>query len=195
MAATVHFFGVTFYGIFASGELQPWSEPTPEQLKAWEEAANLQKPQPPRPPVPVNIHTPKLIQKFNIILFNFFHNFQGPLPPGTTETQLTYTTPQTYGTLDPSLQPATQPSNPFKPAGNGIQNPFNQPTWGDEPNYVTPSQLELSQQPSQYQPVSSNRFITPGSNPFSYSNTITEETVQPEPQDPYLHGSLSDRAY
>lgn len=166
LAATVHFVGITFYGIFASGELQPWAEPTPEQLKAWEDAANMQKGLPPRP--------------------------TGP-PPGSAETQLTYTMPQTYGATDVPLP--QQPSNPFKSAGNGV-NPFNNPTaaWGDEPNYVPPSQLEFSQ-PSQYQPVSSNRFITPGSNPFSYSNTITEETVQPEAQDQYLHGNLSDRAY
>ncbi|XP_063822542.1 vesicular glutamate transporter 1 [Ostrinia nubilalis] len=28
MGATVHFIGITIYGIFASGELQPWAEPT-----------------------------------------------------------------------------------------------------------------------------------------------------------------------
>ncbi|CAG4990074.1 unnamed protein product [Parnassius apollo] len=30
MGATVHFIGITFYAIFASGELQPWAEPTPQ---------------------------------------------------------------------------------------------------------------------------------------------------------------------
>ena len=49
---------MTFYAIFASGELQPWAEPTPEQLKAWEEAATgnksqIVRPPPPRPPIPV----------------------------------------------------------------------------------------------------------------------------------------------
>ncbi|XP_048480339.1 vesicular glutamate transporter 1 [Plutella xylostella] len=29
MGATVHFVGITIYGIFASGELQPWAEPPP----------------------------------------------------------------------------------------------------------------------------------------------------------------------
>lgn len=28
IAALVHLFGITFYAIFASGELQPWAEPT-----------------------------------------------------------------------------------------------------------------------------------------------------------------------
>lgn len=32
IAALVHLFGITFYGIFASGEVQPWADPpTPEQ--------------------------------------------------------------------------------------------------------------------------------------------------------------------
>lgn len=33
MAAVVHFFGVTFYAVFASGELQPWAEPSAEEKK------------------------------------------------------------------------------------------------------------------------------------------------------------------
>jgi len=51
MAATVHFIGVTFYGIFASGELQPWAEPTEEQVKAWG-VEEPQRPAPPPRPVP-----------------------------------------------------------------------------------------------------------------------------------------------
>ncbi|XP_077287741.1 vesicular glutamate transporter [Arctopsyche grandis] len=43
MAAMVHFVGITFYGLFASGELQPWAEPTEEQQAEWENAAK--KPQ------------------------------------------------------------------------------------------------------------------------------------------------------
>lgn len=37
MAAIVHFSGVIFYGIFASGELQPWAEPggIPKEEKPW----------------------------------------------------------------------------------------------------------------------------------------------------------------
>lgn len=36
IAACVHLTGITFYGIFASGELQPWAEPTLEEQKAWD---------------------------------------------------------------------------------------------------------------------------------------------------------------
>uniref|UniRef100_A0A1B0A1J9 Major facilitator superfamily (MFS) profile domain-containing protein n=1 Tax=Glossina pallidipes TaxID=7398 RepID=A0A1B0A1J9_GLOPL len=35
LAACVHLFGCTFYGIFASGELQPWAEPPPEEKQVW----------------------------------------------------------------------------------------------------------------------------------------------------------------
>jgi hypothetical protein len=62
MAATVHFIGVTFYAIFASGELQPWAEPSPEELARWSEEAEAKYPTliakhppsqpPPRPPGP-----------------------------------------------------------------------------------------------------------------------------------------------
>lgn len=88
------------------------------------------------------------------------------------------------------MEPSTQ-SNPFK-VENGL-NTYSQ--WGDETKYVSPSQLELSQ-PSQYSQVPSTGFPPPGTNPFTYSNTfIAEEAVQPRPQDPYLHGTMSDRAY
>lgn len=31
----VHLFGITFYGIFASGELQPWAEPQVQERPVW----------------------------------------------------------------------------------------------------------------------------------------------------------------
>ncbi|CRL01215.1 CLUMA_CG014417, isoform A [Clunio marinus] len=39
IAACVHLTGITFYGVFASGELQPWAEPTMEEQKAWDPTA------------------------------------------------------------------------------------------------------------------------------------------------------------
>lgn len=32
----MHLAGITFYGIFASGDLQQWAEPTMEEQKAWD---------------------------------------------------------------------------------------------------------------------------------------------------------------
>lgn len=40
IAACVHLVGITFYGIFASGELQPWAEPTLEEQKSWDPVAS-----------------------------------------------------------------------------------------------------------------------------------------------------------
>jgi len=63
MAACVHFFGVTFYAIFASGELQSWAEPTADEVASWgpPDDPNAQKklsiapamPPPPRPAAPL----------------------------------------------------------------------------------------------------------------------------------------------
>ena len=48
MAATVHSIGVTFYAIFASGDLQPWAEPpSDEQKKVWDPMEGAKSPPPP----------------------------------------------------------------------------------------------------------------------------------------------------
>lgn len=35
IAACVHLFGITFYGIFASGEVQYWAEPPVDEKQVW----------------------------------------------------------------------------------------------------------------------------------------------------------------
>lgn len=35
LSACIHYMGVIFYGIFASGELQPWADPKFEEEKQW----------------------------------------------------------------------------------------------------------------------------------------------------------------
>lgn len=35
IASTIHFVGVVFYAIFASGEKQPWADPPPEEKPSW----------------------------------------------------------------------------------------------------------------------------------------------------------------
>ncbi|KAH0539349.1 vesicular glutamate transporter 1 [Cotesia glomerata] len=52
MAACVHFFGVTFYGIFCSGELQPWADPALEEQGSWNPLDDLGQNKPPVPPPP-----------------------------------------------------------------------------------------------------------------------------------------------
>ncbi len=42
IASLIHFGGVIFYGLFASGEKQPWAEPSPtNQRKKIEENKNI----------------------------------------------------------------------------------------------------------------------------------------------------------
>ncbi|XP_024936871.1 vesicular glutamate transporter 1 [Cephus cinctus] len=53
MAACVHFFGVTFYAIFCSGELQPWADPSLEEQKRWNPLTHLGQSKPPIPPPPM----------------------------------------------------------------------------------------------------------------------------------------------
>lgn len=52
MAACVHFFGVTFYGIFCSGELQPWADPALDEQGSWNPLDDLGQNKPPIPPPP-----------------------------------------------------------------------------------------------------------------------------------------------
>lgn len=35
LSACIHYAGVIFYAIFASGELQPWADPKAEEEKQW----------------------------------------------------------------------------------------------------------------------------------------------------------------
>lgn len=48
MAAIVHLCGCTFYAVFASGELQPWAEPTAEEQESWTHTASMKKPMSPK---------------------------------------------------------------------------------------------------------------------------------------------------
>lgn len=56
IGALVHLMGCTFYAIFASGELQPWAEPTEEEQSHWPGAVP-----PPRPPAPPNVQETALV--------------------------------------------------------------------------------------------------------------------------------------
>ncbi|XP_044734468.1 vesicular glutamate transporter 1-like [Chrysoperla carnea] len=103
MAACVHFFGVTFYAIFASGELQSWAEPTEEEKRQW------------------NMTTPQTESRKSI--------------PTEAEHQFS-TKAVNYGAVEQQT-----------------------------------------------------------GHPFAYANHVTEENIQPEPHDPYLHGTVDDRTY
>ncbi|XP_015182880.1 PREDICTED: vesicular glutamate transporter 1 isoform X2 [Polistes dominula] len=57
IAACVHFFGVIFYAIFCSGELQPWADSTLEEQKTWNPMNELNQTKPPIPPPPATMQS------------------------------------------------------------------------------------------------------------------------------------------
>ncbi|CAH1127375.1 unnamed protein product [Ceutorhynchus assimilis] len=127
LSAFIHYGGIIFYGIFASGELQPWADPTVEEEKQWNQMNET---------VPVAKYT-------------------NPQNGGLTN----------YGAaMETSLErPVVPPPRP-------------------------PAPRTLSQE-----------GIVPPANPFLGGavsrNPFRQETVQPQAQDTYLHGSIEDRSY
>lgn len=118
IAASVHLVGITFYGIFASGELQPWAEPTLEEQKAWD-----------------------------------------PVATG-------YEKETTFN--DPS-------------GGGGAMGPA--------------AAMDPSAQINSTKTVSYGAVSHVAGNPFAYPDVISEEAVQPEAKDSYLHGNPAERSY
>ena len=62
MAACVHFMGVTFYGFFCSGELQPWADPSSERKGSWNPMDELSMTKPPVPPPPKVMQTQFIVR-------------------------------------------------------------------------------------------------------------------------------------
>lgn len=119
IAATVHLVGITFYGIFASGELQPWAEPTLEEQKAWDPMAS----------------------------------------------------------------------------GYEKETTFNDPSGGGGGAMGPAGAVDPSAQINSSKTVSYGAVSHVAGNPFAYPNVISEEPVQPEAKDSYLHGNPAERSY
>ncbi|XP_058059544.1 vesicular glutamate transporter 1 [Anopheles bellator] len=121
IAATVHLVGITFYAIFASGELQSWAEPTLDEQKAWD-----------------------------------------PVGSG-------YEKETTFNAGD----------NGDGAGGQAPAAPFGDPA----------AQINSTKT------LSYGAVQHVATNPFAYPNAISEETVQPEARDTYLHGNPTERTY
>ncbi|XP_053694884.1 vesicular glutamate transporter 1 [Sabethes cyaneus] len=123
IAATVHLVGITFYGIFASGELQSWAEPTLEEQKAWD-----------------------------------------PMASGF-EKETAFT----------------------DPGGAGAT--------GDTTGGTAATAMNPSAQINSTKTVSYGAMSHVAGNPFASANYVSEEPVQPEAKDSYLHGNPAERSY
>lgn len=68
-------FGVTFYGIFCSGELQPWADPTLEEQKRWNPMDEFGQTKPPVPPPPKTMQSEFIVStlKLSIIIYDKYH--------------------------------------------------------------------------------------------------------------------------
>lgn len=112
IAACVHLCGITFYGIFASGDLQPWAEPTLEEQKAWD-------------PVATGTVKETSFVRFSFgsqrtSLIKYFLNSQND--PSAMNMQINHTKQVSYGATE------QVPGNPFNqvPTANTINpNPSN----------------------------------------------------------------------
>ncbi|KDR19506.1 Vesicular glutamate transporter 2 [Zootermopsis nevadensis] len=99
MAAVVHFFGVTFYAVFASGELQPWAEPSAEEKKkVWNP---LEEGDLPKSSVRVQDYQGQV-------------NSHGPTYGSVEQTSVAGHQPPMYPSTNPFINHAEQqPTNPF----------------------------------------------------------------------------------
>lgn len=118
----------------------------------------------------------------------------------------------TYGSVEtplPSSQPPQRPAPPisqFSHEGRPSANPFNQQqatsfTKYPQDNVASYQHAASSSEPAMGQGAPSIRPasqtpVVPSANPFkSSANPFRQEAVQPQAQDQYLHGSISDRTY
>lgn len=117
-----------------------------------------------------------------------------------------------YGSVEtplPSSQPPQRPAPPisqFSQEGRPSANPFNQQqatSFTKYPQESVPSYqyAASSSESAMGQGAPSMRLpsqtpVVPAANPFmSSANPFRQEAVQPQAQDQYLHGSISDRTY
>lgn len=70
IAACVHMFGVTFYAIFCSGELQPWADPTLEEQKSWNPMDEFGQTKPPVPPPPKTMQSEFIVSMLKLFTIN-----------------------------------------------------------------------------------------------------------------------------
>jgi len=63
-------FGVTFYGIFCSGELQPWADPTLEEQKSWNPMDEFGQTKPPVPPPPKTMQSDFIVSVLELFARN-----------------------------------------------------------------------------------------------------------------------------
>lgn len=143
IASCIHFGGVIFYGIFASGEKQPWAEPPPEDEEpSWNPLENA----------------------FSAADGGQAKQNGGPQYSAEVTTSLTESGQPSYGAVTGNPFQATEPAyqattgNPFQDTGNAYQttgnayqtagNAYQASEYAYQQQPVYETQPEMVQQPS-----------------------------------------------
>ncbi|XP_048526375.1 vesicular glutamate transporter 1 [Dendroctonus ponderosae] len=135
LSAFIHYAGIIFYGIFASGELQPWADPTAEEEKQWNQMNET---------VPVNKYTSQsngLLQRQpSGGVTNYGSHMETALPPRPSaaprqmppDPPTRPPAPQVYPQEQYQSQQVVPSANPFI-SGAISRNPFRQEAVQPEP--------------------------------------------------------------
>ncbi|XP_029177031.1 vesicular glutamate transporter 1 [Nylanderia fulva] len=131
IAACVHMFGVTFYGIFCSGELQPWADPTLEEQKSWNAMDEFGQTKPPVPPPPKTMQSEFIKQPSHDGVTDDWNTYEQPAPDNYLYAQQDNKAPViSYGSTD-----ETNSNNPFhstNPFASDVSASFVQPPATDD---------------------------------------------------------------
>nr|XP_031846205.1 vesicular glutamate transporter 1 isoform X2 [Nomia melanderi] len=114
MAACVHIFGVTFYAIFCSGELQPWADPSVEEQKSWNAMDEFGQTKPPVPPPPNTMQSEFIKQpSMDGDAPDNWNDYEQPPPSDSTYGQQDKPPIISYGSTETNSNNPFHSTNPF----------------------------------------------------------------------------------
>ncbi|KAH0948291.1 hypothetical protein HN011_011787 [Eciton burchellii] len=113
IAACVHIFGVTFYAIFCSGELQPWADPIIEEQKTWNPMDEFGQTKPPIPPPPRTMQSEFIKQPSQDGSVTNNWNTYEPMPEGHLYQDNKGQSVINYGSMESNSNNPFHSTNPF----------------------------------------------------------------------------------
>ncbi|XP_056634797.1 vesicular glutamate transporter 1 [Diorhabda sublineata] len=124
ISAMVHYSGIIFYGLFASGELQDWADPSIEEEKQWSQMNEA---------MPIKKQTPQngVVQR-QTSMSSSYGSVETPLPPRPPRPPSL--TSQTFSQDVPFQQPVepiVSTGNPFRTSSNPFRQEAVQPNAQD----------------------------------------------------------------
>lgn len=192
IASLIHFAGVTFYGIFASGEKQWWADPPKG------EAENLQETQGPYPTKPDggdlkrygSVEQPNSHQ---LVQRQGSRSSMGPPPQRPPPPQKGDPPPRPPTAGEPPSRPPMHGEPPQRPPMHG-EPPYRPPQPGDRhPAYSGEHQTMAAEPQRPPPPVRRGEYYPAVPPQHEGMYQTREEPVQVEARDRYLNGDIRDR--